>query len=199
MGGRGGEPSVYGSPSGQSRLEGERPPPFNPASNQPLLPVSQQPGEQPSQTPTAQETDNATIAVNEHKDGMMNTTEQRWKDFELITTVKNMLLCIERQYSDFHGGLAKCRDALTKGSKERKKEDKDFVKVEDMEYQSKKMEHLLKRFHVEIKTPDERYEHETTKAKWWRIFKTGLKCARAIIHIAGGNFAMITNSAWMDG
>merc|ERR1712202_1913 len=31
-----------------------------------------------------------------------NSKMQRWEDYELLTTVKNMLLSIERQYNDFN-------------------------------------------------------------------------------------------------
>merc|ERR1711964_868620 len=78
--------------------------------------------------------------LHDAKDRMMNTAEERWEDYKLITTVKNMLLCIERQYNDFHGELAKLRDALSEHSEDRK--DKAYEKIQNMEYQSKKMEHL---------------------------------------------------------
>jgi len=128
---------------------------------------------------------------------MMNSAEQRWKDYQLVITIKNMLLCVERQYNDFHQELGKLSGALTDRSRERK--DKAYEKVEVKKYESKKMEYLLKMFHVEIDLPKERYVHETNSAKWWRRFKASLKCARSIIHIAGGSMAMITNGAGMDG
>merc|ERR1712096_176487 len=87
-------------------------------------------------------------------DGIMNTAEQRHEDYALLITVKNMLLCVERQYNDFHGELARCQHILSDRSKKMK--DKEYENVENKEYESKKMEHLLKRFQMEVKTPNER-------------------------------------------
>merc|ERR1712000_187720 len=99
---------------------------------------------------------------------MMNTPEQRWKDYELLTMVKNMLLCVERQYHDFHGELARVEMHLSTRSKKTK--GPEWENVENMKYESKKMEHLLKSFHVEVKTPNKRYEHVTSLASTWNTF-----------------------------
>merc|ERR1711964_399312 len=94
--------------------------------------------------PTQPQANKAAVnaVVNEHKTGMINTEEQRWKDYELLIMVRNMLSSVERQYNDLHGELGQCLTSLTKASKKRK--DKSYEEVESMQYKSKKIMFLLK-------------------------------------------------------
>jgi len=128
--------------------------------------------------------------VSQYQKGMENTAEQRWKDYELVTMVKNMLNTLVSQYNEFE---YEKKMFETEHSEEIKKKGKYYEELENMRYKSDKMVHLLKRFHVEIETPKERYEHVTTRAKIWKGVKTTVKLAVALTHAVGGNFAMISN------
>jgi hypothetical protein len=147
-----------------------------------------------------------TKLTDDHDDPDINTMDtktiqkhrlQAWNDYQLIITVKNMLFCLETQYHEFHRVYGEYQEEVKSAKKDKVKA--MLVKQENMKYKSLKMIHLLKRFHLEIQTPEERYQHETRAAKFWRITGTVCKVAVAIIHIAGGNFAMITNGAGMAG
>merc|ERR1711964_370617 len=128
--------------------------------------------------------------VSQYQKGMENTAEQRWKDYELVTMVKNMLNTLVSQYNEFE---YEKKMFETEHSEEIKKKGKYYEELENMRYKSDKIVHLLKRFHVEIETPKERYEHVTTRAKIWKGVKTTVKLAVALTHAVGGNFAMISN------
>merc|ERR1711964_932070 len=136
----------------------------------------------------AQDADMSRI-VDEHQKGMMNTLEQRWKDYELLTMVKNMLNTLVFQYNEFEYEKKVFEAGDAKEIKN--KNSKSYEKFKNMEYKSDKMKHLLKRFHVEIKTPKERYDHVTTRAKIWTGVKRTVGVVIALTHAVGGNFAMI--------